>query len=247
MHKLLQSALLVSSLALVLSGCSKGGSSGGGGGDLIATVNGDRISKDDYITYLEHKMQVMVQTSQGPATAPVAAPLGFQALNDLVGQKLLIQMAKQENVLPTENDVNNELQFQTSIRADFVRALTDQGFTLSDIKNDLMVGLCRHNLLSKGVTITDAQVDAYIKENPQRFETPRTVDLSWIVLKNPADKDKVDSDLRSGQTFTVVSKRYSAVANPMFAQREYNKFNPTLQKIVDKLKEGQSSDWITEG
>ena len=80
------------------------------------------------------------------------------------------------------------MKFQTSKRADFVSALTGQGLTLTDIKGELLVSLARHNLLSKGIKISDAQVDAYIKENPKQFENPALVDLTWVVVKNADDE-----------------------------------------------------------
>lgn len=245
MHKSFKTATTILGLAFVLVGC-KGGS--GGGGEVMATVNGDAISKDEYISHLERKIQVLVQTQNGPVQAQVAQPLNFQGLNDLVNQKLLIQMAKQENVLPTDKDITDELTFQTTKRQDFIPSLTAQGLTLTDIKNELMITLCRHNLLSKGIKISDAQVDAYIKDNPKAFENPPMVDLSWIVLKNADDKAKVDSELKTGQTFVVVAKQYtSAQTGPQYPTRIYTQFPQRLQQVVDKLNENGTSDWLQDG
>lgn len=243
MHKPLTSVFSILGLALVLAGCKSGG-----GNEIMATVNGETISKDEYISHLERKVQVLVQSQQGPAQVPVAQPLNFQALNDLVNQKLLLQMAKKENVLPNDADVNAEMQYQVTKRADFVKALTEQGLTLVDIKNELRISLTRHNLLSKGIKISDAQVDAYIKENPKQFENPALVDLTWIVLKNAADKAKVDSDLRTGQTFAIVAKQYTvAPSGPVYPSREYDKFPARLKPIIDKLAENATSDWLVDG
>jgi SurA N-terminal domain/PPIC-type PPIASE domain len=244
MQKPLISTISILGLAFFITGC-KGG---GGGGEVMATVNGETISKDEYISHLERKVQVLVQSQNGPAQVPVAQPLNFQALNDLVNQKLLLQMAKKENVLPTEADITAEMQFQVSKRSDFVAALTGQGLTITDIKDELMISLARHKLLSKGVTISDAQIDAYIRENPKQFENPKLVDLTWIVLKNAADKAKVDSDLKTGQTFAIVAKNFTtAPSGPQYPSREYDKFPARLKGVVDKLAENGTSDWLQDG
>ncbi|MBS1700663.1 MAG: SurA N-terminal domain-containing protein [Armatimonadetes bacterium] len=243
MHKSLISTISILGLAFALVGC-KGGSSSG---ENMAIVNGVPISKDEYISHLERKVQVLVQSQQGPVQATVAQPLNFQALNDLVNQKLLLQMAKKENVLPTDEDINKELEFQSTKRSDFVSSLTAQGMTLSEIKNELMISLCRHNLLSKGIHISDAQVDAYIKDNPKQFETPPMVDLTWITLKNADDKPKVDADLKSGQTFSVVSKQYSTQTSPQYPTRDYTRFPDRLKQVVDKLNENGTSEWLQDG
>ena len=245
MHKPFISTISVLGLAFVLIGCKSGG---GGGGEVMATVNGETITKDEYISHLERKVQVLVQSQQGPAQVPVAQPLNFQALNDLVNQKLLLQMAKKENVLPTDADVNEEMKFQTSKRADFVSALTSNGLTLTDIKNELLVSLARHNLLSKGIKISDAQVDAFIKENPKQFENPKLVDLTWILLADSGQEAKVDSDLKTGQTFAVVAKQYTtATSGPIYPSREYDKFPARMKEEVDKLQENGTSGWLKDG
>jgi hypothetical protein len=244
MQKALTSSLFVLGLTFVLAGCK----SGGGGGENMATINGETITKDEYISHLERKVQVLIQTQSGPAQLPVAQPLNFQALNDLVNQKLLLQMAKQEGVLPTEADITEEMKFQTTKRADFIKALTSQGLTITDIKNELMISVARHNLLSKGVKISDTQVDAFIKENPKEFENPKLVDLTWIVLKNPDDKAKVDSDLRANQMFGIVAKHYTtAPSGPQYPSREYEKFPVRLKTVLEKVSENGTSEWLQDG
>lgn len=244
MQKSFITATSILGLAFVLVGCGKSG----GGSDMVATVNGETITKDEYIARLERMNQVLVQTQQGPVQVQVAQPLSFQAMNDLVKESLIMQMAKEQGVLPTERDVNDELTLQTTKRADFVSSMTSQGYTLTDIKNALKTSLARHNLLCKGITITDAQVDAYIKDNPKQFETPATVDMTWIVLKDAADKSKVDSEIKTGQTFAVIAKRFTtAQTGPQFPNRNYDQFPAKLKAIVDKLNENGTSDWVQDG
>ena len=246
MHKSHLSIISVLGLAFVLAGCGSKG-----GGELMATVNGETISKDEYISYLERKNQVLVTIqNQGAVQLPVAQPLSFQGLNDLVNQKLLIQMAKEENVLPTEKDVEDEIQLETTRMPTFVPSLTSSGLSLTDIRNELMVSLCRHNLLAKGVKISEAQVDDYIKNNPTVFENPATVDMSWIVLKSKDDEAKVDSDLKAGQVFATVAKQYStqysSEIGARYRENRYNGFSPKLKAVVDKLAENSTSPWLPE-
>ena len=242
MHKPHLSTITILGLALSLVGCKSGDN------ELMATVNGETITREEYISHLERKIQVLVQSQTGPAQVQVAQPLNFQALNDLVNQKLLLQMAKQENVYPAEADVSNEMKYQVGKRADFVSTLTGQGLTLTDINNELRVQLARHNLLSKGVKISAEQVDAYIKENPKEFENHATVDLSWVMLKDPTDKDKVDADLKSGQTFAIVARHYTTAAGgERYQSREYDKFPARLKTEVDKLAENGTSNWLQDG
>lgn len=228
-------------LAMVMAGCK------GGGNEVYAVVNGESISKDEYISHLERKINVLVQTPQGPITAQVAQPLNFQALNDLVNQRLLLQMAKEEGVLPNQQDVQTELGFQEEKTPGFVKTLTSQGLTMTDIKNELLINLCRYKILSKGVTISDEQVEKYIKENPKRFQNPKTIDLTWIVVRSEKDKASVDSDLRANQIFSTVAKVQSIAPNgPVYPSRIYDQFPPRLKQVVDNLAEGGTSQWLQD-
>ena len=102
--------------SLALAGC-RGGSSSGASGDL-AVVNGEAIPMDEYYRYLERKPAVQVVAPQNGqlqagqiAEMPTAAPLGFQAMRDLINRRILIDVARDEKVMPTEADVATELQF----------------------------------------------------------------------------------------------------------------------------------------
>jgi len=231
----------VTSGLFVTSGCK------GKTAEVMATVNGEQITREDFYTYLEHKPSVMVQTPQGAASANVATPLNFQSLNDLVNQKLLEQMAKDEGVFPTEQEVKDEISFQQTKNQGFVKTLTSQGYTMTEIRRQLALERCRFKLITKGIKISDAQVDNYIKNNPQQFMNPKTVDLSWIVVKDEATQKEVDSAVRGGETFSIVATRYSIAKTPAYPSRLYSQFPDRLKQVVDKLPEGGVSDWLVDG
>lgn len=233
--------------AVVTAGLFVTGGCKGKTGEVMAVVNGEQITREDFYTYMEHKPNVMVQTPQGPASANVATPLNFQSLNDLINQKLLEQMAKDENVFPTEKEIEEEIAFQQTKNQGFVKNLTAQGFTMTEIRRQLALERCRYKLITKGIKISDAQVENYIKNNPQQFQNPKTVDLSWVVVKDDATLKEVDSALKSGESFGIVATRYSVAKNPQYPSRIYSQFPDRLKQVVDKLPEGGTSDWLVDG
>jgi hypothetical protein len=232
---------IVTSGLFVTSGCK------GKTAEVMATVNGEQITREDFYTYIEHKPSVMVQTPQGAATANVATPLNFQSLNDLVNQKLLEQMAKDEGVYPTEAEIKDEIGYQQTKNQGFVKTLTSQGYTMTEIRRQLALERCRFKLITKGIKISDSQVDNYIKNNPQQFMNPKAVDLSWIVVKDEVTQKEVDSAVRSGETFSIVATRYSIAKTPAYPSRLYSQFPDRLKQVVDKLPEGGVSDWLVDG
>jgi hypothetical protein len=223
----------------------------------VATVEGQPITKDEFYKYLAMKPQVTVQTQNGAASARVSPSLGFQALTDLVRQRVLEQMARDEKVWPTDADVTKELEFQKKRNPDYIRQLNLAGFTLETIKRDAAITLAEQNLITKGITVTKEEVDAYIKENPKAFIEPARADLDFILAAN-ADKAKVDTDLASGQMFSIVAQRYSR--SPYLKQygaRFINRNDPNenrvdmlsdqLKGLVLKTPELKTTDWIVAG
>jgi hypothetical protein len=232
--------LIVACSAVGLSGCK------GKANDVIAVVNGESITREDYLNHLERKPNVLIQTNQGAVSANVAQPMNFQALNDVVNQRLLLQMAKDEGLVPTEADIKREIDHQMTKRPDFIKSLTGEGLTMTQIKNQISLDLCRYKLVTKGVTISDEAVETFIKNNPKQFLNPKAIDMSWVVVKTGTAQAQVDAELKAGQTFAVVAKRHSTMKNEMYPSRIYDSFPPRLKQIVDKLPEGGTSDWLED-
>ncbi len=229
---------------LTLAGCHSGGSDGGN----LATVNGETIGLDEYHKYMERKPLVIVQTQSGPAELPVAAPLGFQALRDLINRRVLLQVAKDDGVFPTAADVDKELEFQRKRDPQFIQKLLGQGMTIDDIKRDLTLDLAKERVVTKGITVTPADADKFIKDNPQRFMNPEQAKLRVIAVREASKKASVDKDLAAGQPFPQVAVAYSIAPDVrrtqgIFPISNVQQMPPELQAIVRSTPEGKVADW----
>lgn len=232
----------LASLALV--GCNRGG----GGGDSVATVNGEAVSMDEYHRYLERKPLVQVQTESGAAELPVAAPLGFQAMRDLINRRVLLQVAKDDGVFPTDADVKAELDFQTKRRPDFIKQLQAQGLTIEEIKRDLTLDLAKERIVTKGITVTKADADDFIAKNPDKFMEPEQAKLRLIVVRDEATKKLVDADIASGRPFSQVAVQYSTQPNVrqsqgMYPMSDVSRMPAELQQVVHSTDELKATDW----
>jgi len=235
-------ACVAASVALV--GCG----SKGGGGD-VATVNGEPISKDEFVFNLDMKPTVRVMTQAGPVEAPVAGRLGFQVIQDLILRKATLQLAKDEGVYPSDKEVDEELKLRTKLNPNFVTNLTKQGLTLSRIKESLRLDLAREKLVTKGITVTRAEAEKYVKEHPQEFMEPETADVQWIFVKDEAAKQKVDKELAGGQGFSFVAMQYSQDpnvrrTNGRFPERVVANMAKPIQDIVRKTPQNKPSEWL---
>lgn len=216
----------------------------------MATVNGVAISKNDYVDYLVRKPQVEVVLQNQTVNAPVVGTVGLQAMRDLVNRQLVIQMAKEANVMPTSADVEAEIAFRTKRTPNYVTNLTSQGITLSIIRRDIEVELAQEKLLTRGITVTPDDVDKWIKEHPEQFQQPPSVDAMFIMVKSAAKEKQIDTDLLAGQGFEVVAVRYSEAPNARatgakVAEHNLTRYPDALRKVIEKTPEGQSTPWIS--
>lgn len=230
---------------VAFAGC-KGG---GGSSDVVATVNGVPITQAEYLRYMMLKPSVQVQSSRGPVDARLAEPIGFQALNDLVRQKILVQMAKDQGVYPTDDQITKEIQFQVEGDPNFVKRLSAQGLDTAMIKNALAVQMAQNNLITKGITVTPDEVDKYIAANPDKFTQPPSLDLDWILVHSEAAKKQADDDLRRGQPFEETAMRFSEATNAKdnkgaMPYHHLSELPKELQGPIGATEPLKSTDWI---
>lgn len=241
----LSAALLA---AIAVTGCNKGG------GGEIAKVNGMAITNADLIEYLEAKPTVRVSIQGQTQELPVADTLGFQAMQDLVVRKLILQLAKEEGVLPDGKAVEEEINLRKEVNTGYVKVLQQRGMTMSGIRQQIEVELAQQNLIAKGITVTDKEVEDYIKENPRQFTEPAKVEMFWIVTDG-AGRAAVDSAITSGKKFQDVAKEFSKdpaakVSDGKFQAQAYptgfplDNLPPEIKGPVEKVAIGKPTDWI---
>lgn len=237
-------ACALSAFALIaIVGCNKGG-----GSETVATIDNVPISRADYDDYLMRKTTVSVMTANGQQEAQVAGQLGVQALKDLVVRKITFTLAKQMNVAPTSDDIDKEIEFQRQLHPNFLQQATAANIPLAFIKKDFEYELASRNIITKGITITPADVDAYIKTHPQESRIPPTVQALFVVVKSKKDEADVDRELASGADFQQVAMRYTIAPKSQgvkFPVNNLDSLPPTYKKPLEDTTEGKTTPWIS--
>lgn len=237
--------LSVAALAAILvAGCGRGR------GDTLATVAGEPITFEQFNNWLEVKPTARVLVNNQPVELPVADTLGFQAMQDLITQRLLLQMAQDFGVMPSNQDVVQELDFQQRLNPQFVEQLkASRGMNLDQIREALRLELVQYRLQTLGGEVSMEEVEQYIRENPREFIEPATVDMLWIFVTNERLKQDADRDLAAGQNFSTVAIRYSQFpgarqAQGRFPQRVIAALPPEVRRMVETTPVGAQSDWM---
>ncbi len=249
--------------AVMLTGCSKQD-------PAAAIVNGEPITMSDFHRYLELKPQVQVivdpqslradsagALSAQPYSGQVVGSLSLQALNDLVQQAILRQMAKDEGVWPDNSDIEAEIKSKSDENPTYLQTLANAGFTPTMIRNDIAMQLAQINLTTKGVKVSQQEVDDYIKTHPDEFKVPDAVDMTWMLIPSEKDKNAADQELKTGTSFILVAQKYSKAPQASTQQWKFpEQYVPKLAKYgqgllaeVQKTPEQQQTKWIkfTEG
>src|SRR5579862_231146 len=70
--------------------------------DLLAMVNGERITLKDFATFLANKPKAIVIAENGKVEMPVSGTLGGQAVAEMVKEDVELQLAREKSLYPTD-------------------------------------------------------------------------------------------------------------------------------------------------
>ncbi|MEO7453414.1 MAG: SurA N-terminal domain-containing protein, partial [Fimbriimonadales bacterium] len=241
--------------AAIIAGCGGGGPTG----EVVASFNGEEITRDEYLKTLETLDTILVVLPDGrQAQVRPAQSLSTQALSKIVEREVVLESAKKNNVLPSQADVDREKTLRSDINPQFQDQLRSLGFSGDDIESALRIDLALYKLTVMGQkekTIEDAE--KYVKDNPAQFRQPESVTFSWIVVSDPAVRAEVDKMLVNA-SFGAAAARYSVVPTAKTDNGAFNSGGSTqarpvpltervgepLYSLLKKTKEGATTEWF---
>ncbi|HEY0798084.1 MAG TPA: peptidylprolyl isomerase, partial [Candidatus Baltobacteraceae bacterium] len=189
-------ATVLSLSLLVLAACSSAGTAASttttSSGD-VASVNGEKISRDDFVTKIE-----ALQQAKG-------------VLNQMVQSALIDQYAKANNVTVADADVQKK---EDTIRANyppgqFEQILARQGLTEDDVKKILREQLVIEQAVGKDVHVSDDDIKKFIATNHATLDTPEQARARHILVADLPTAQQVEAKLKSGAKFEDLAKQYS--------------------------------------
>lgn len=164
-----------------------------GKSEVVASVNGQKITKTELYN-------LMVKQN------------GNQALDSLIGERIVDLEAKKHNIAVSEQDIQNELnKYYENYGGQevFFQALTSSGFTLDDVKKDLALSLKIRKLMEPRIAISDNELMAYFEENKASFGEEKQVKASHILVDTQEKANDIKRRLASGEDFAGLAKENS--------------------------------------
>lgn len=180
--------------ATFLLGCGRG---------TVAKVNGRKITRQEYYNRLERLQYRHPVTGQ-----PMEA--GAWVLDRLINEELILRLAEQEKVPPTEEQVKKRMELAQK-QPNFAATLKAAGVTRDQFKEMMRIEQAAFNLQTKGVKVTDEEVRAFYEANKHKppLTTPDQAYVAAIFCDKEADIKKAESMLKRGVDFGTVARTLS--------------------------------------
>ncbi|MCA1057209.1 peptidylprolyl isomerase [Rossellomorea aquimaris] len=160
---------------------------------IVAKVNGKEISKEDLY-------ETMV------------AQYGQQTLDGLISDMIVKQELNKQNISIPEDAIDTEFNaLMASYGGEdaFKEAISANGVTQSEVKEDIVTYLKTEKLLNPRISVTDEEMKAYFEENEESFAQGKQVKASHILVDDEETAKEVKGKLDSGEDFAALAKEYS--------------------------------------
>lgn len=225
-----------------------------GAGDVVATVNGDKVTKGDLLNFLtRYPLPPMENREQ----------IYRDAVDSLINTKILAQFLGRQNIQVPDQRVNEEIsRLEQQLKAegqDLSTALLANGISLDDIRKEMLTRI-RWNDYVKAKA-TDAELKKFAAAHKDLFSGTQ-VRASHILIKvdpdaSAAEKEKarqklldIKKDIESGKIkFAEAANKYSddpSNAGGGGGDLDYftlsSGFIEEFTDVAFKLKKGSISD-----
>ncbi|PPA70200.1 SurA N-terminal domain-containing protein [Jeotgalibacillus proteolyticus] len=136
-------------------------------GEVVATVNEEEITGEDYNGALGQVQFQMQQMGQDPTSEEAAEQVKTQTLDTLVNQAILVQKANEGNHTASEEEINEEytaFQEQYGGEEAFNELLEEQGLEEEVIKESIADTIIIEKYIDEAVPvdeITDEEIQEY--------------------------------------------------------------------------------------
>jgi peptidyl-prolyl cis-trans isomerase C len=189
--------------------------------EVVARVNATDITKKELLRRAEALRNQMPSFEAGP-------DFYQRVLADMVSGELLYQSVVAKGFVPTEQEVEAEIQAQKGRlpnEADFQKVLDSQGITLQELHAEMKKEIAIQNLIEKeiipSIAVTEEEKKKFFEDNAARMTRPLQFRAAHILIgvgENPTPEKKAEAQkkataihgmLEAGQDFADLARRNS--------------------------------------
>ncbi|HTV90121.1 MAG TPA: peptidylprolyl isomerase [Stellaceae bacterium] len=191
---------------------------------IAAVVNDEVISEFDLISRIR-LVEISSNLADTPETRKRIEP---QVLRALVDERLQLQEAKRQNIVATDDELNNaisQIEKQNNMQPgqlnQFLKARgIDRGSLINQLTASIVWAKLVRRLAAQNTEISDEEIDAAMKRLKEHANEPQIrVAEIFLAVDNPSqDQDvrnlaeKLTQQMKQGARFSAVAQQYSQSA-----------------------------------
>ena len=187
--------------------------------NAVAVVGDETITKAEFDQLINQAKGSYTQQKRPfpkPGSQEYQALRG-QAMQFLVQRAQFEQKADDFDIKVEDKDVDARLaqlkkQYFKGSEKKYAEQLKQQGLDENQVKDDIRAQLIQEKIyteVTKGVKVTDKEIDATYKKNKSQYVQPATRDVRHILVKKKALADSLYAQLQGGGDFAALAKKYS--------------------------------------
>ncbi|HHX75294.1 MAG TPA: foldase [Firmicutes bacterium] len=164
--------------------------------EVVATVNGEKITKDELYQEL-------------------VAHNGKYVLEQLISARVITQAAKKEGISVSDEEVSAELERMIEehyggSREYFELALSQYGLTEQTLKQSIRIDMLLTEMVRAKTTVTEEEVQKHFADNQDKFNIPHEVHARHILVKEEEKATEILQQLKAGADFAALAKEHSS-------------------------------------
>ena len=196
------------------------------GANDVAVVGDEPISKEQFDELLDRALDNYAKNKQQFPAAGTAqyVALRRQAMQFLVQRAQFEQKAKDLGLEITESDVDKQMltiksqyfgkngKCDAACEKKYAAEIKKQGVTDEQVREDVRASVVQNKIyetVTKGVTVTDKDIEDYYKKTKQNYVQPESRDVRHILVKKKALADSLYQRAASGENFAALAKKFS--------------------------------------
>ncbi len=194
---------------------------------ILAVVNGEPITQIDVDEILAPIYLQYKNTYTGKELEAKLEIARTDILDQLIGDKLILQQAKKKELHVDEKEVDKliaELKNNFETIEEFEKVLKEQNVTLIDLRKRyeeqlLIKKAVGQEVLAK-IVVSPAEISSYYEKHKKDFTIPKQIRLRNIFLSTKNNEEKVEQkanhiyeQLQKGTEFIELVEKYSEAPN----------------------------------
>ena len=196
------------------------------GANDVAVVGDEPISKEQFDELLDRARDNYEKNKQEfPAAGTEQyVALRRQAMLFLVQRAQFEQKAKELGLEITDSDVEKQMltiksqyfgkngKCDAACETKYAAEIKKQGVTNEQVREDVRASVVQNKIyetVTKGVTVSNEDIDEYYKKNKQNYVQPESRDVRHILVKKKALADSLYRRVTSGESFAALAKKFS--------------------------------------